>query len=268
MDEAESDQVDEASLTRWMKASDGRSGLLTYGECVSAQRAAAGAVDPGALPALVRGHAERALGGGTDVGRTVRVTQEGEMILKPGARPRSFSAVEEFATDRVAFSWRARFPVVGPLALRVTDSYGDGRGLLEVRALGLPLQRQHGAELALGEAFRYLAEIAWVPHAILANVELQWRQFEDRVVEVGTSVGAQRAAVQLHFNEQGEIARTVAERPRAEAGNARTAWVGEFSDYRDFGGALVPEHGAVRWELPEGPFTYWRGTISSLETRA
>jgi hypothetical protein len=23
----------------------------------------------------------------------------------------------------------------------------------------------------------------------------------------------------------------------------------------------------VRWELPEGPFTYWRGTVTSLELR-
>jgi hypothetical protein len=27
---------------------------------------------------------------------------------------------------------------------------------------------------------------------------------------------------------------------------------------------LVPEQGEVRWELREGPFTYWRGTITSL----
>ena len=26
--------------------------------------------------------------------------------------------------------------------------------------------------------------------------------------------------------------------------------------------------GEVRWDLPEGPFTYWRGTITSLEPSA
>lgn len=190
------------------------------------------------------------------------------MTLKPGTRPRSFSAIEEFATGRVAFSWRARFPLAGPLALRVTDSFDSGRGLLEVRVLGLPLQRQRGADLALGEAFRYLAEIAWVPHAILANPQIEWRALGDRDVEAATAVGRQLPAVQFHFNESGEIARTVAERPRAEAGNAPTPWIGEFSDYQHVGGTLVPARGEVRWELPGGPFTYWRGRITSLEARA
>jgi hypothetical protein len=46
---------------------------------------------------------------------------------------------------------------------------------LEVRLLGRPLQRKGGPELAQGEAFRYLAEIAWVPQAIVANRELSWQ---------------------------------------------------------------------------------------------
>jgi hypothetical protein len=52
----------------------------------------------------------------------------------------------------------------------------------------------------------YLAEIAWVPHAILANPQLAWRELDRRTVEVATDVGA-RVAVRLVFNERGEIAR-------------------------------------------------------------
>ena len=63
--------------------------------------------------------------------------------------------------DRVAFVWRARFPVLGPLSMRVIVSYDGTEGRLEVRLLGLPLQREEGPELAHGQAFRYLAEIAW-----------------------------------------------------------------------------------------------------------
>jgi hypothetical protein len=63
--------------------------------------------------------------------------------------------------------------MLGPLGLRVTDSYDGHDGLLDVRALGLPLQRRHGPELAQGEVFRYRAEIAWVAHAILANPDLE-----------------------------------------------------------------------------------------------
>lgn len=212
----------------------------------------------------MRGYAERVISNQPATGRRVRVRQIGEMTLKPGARPRRFTAIEQFDIDRVAFVWRARFAILGPLALHVTDRYESGEGLLEVRVLGAPLQRTRGPELTRGEAFRYLAEIAWVPQAILANPQLEWRELDDRAVEVATYAGGERIAVRLCFSETGEITKTVAERPRLEAGNALTPWIGEYGSYGEFGGVRIPTRGEVRWELPEGPFTYWRGKITSL----
>lgn len=199
---------------------------------------------------------------------TVRVTQIGEMILKPGKRPLRFDAVEDFATDRVAFAWRARFPLLGPLAMRVVDSYDGQDGLLEVRVLGVPVQRKRGPELALGEAYRYLAEIPWVPQAILSNSQLEWRAVDEQTVEVATPVAGERLPLRLIFNAQGEITQTVAARPRLEAGGEVTRWIGEYRDYASFGGIRMPGRGEVRWELPEGPFTYWRGAITAAETPA
>ena len=217
------------------------------------------------LPRLVRAYAERALGTEPRTATAIRVAQVGEMCLKPAASPRPFAATEEFAVGQVAFAWRARFPMLGPISIRVTDSYDGGDGRLEVRLLGLPLQRQRGPQLAQGEAYRYLAEIAWVPHAIVANPQLVWREVDERTVEVATTVRGEQIGVRLIFNEAGEIAQTVAERPRLEAGNAATRWIGEYADYERLEGVLVPTRGEVRWELADGPFTYWRGTITSLE---
>jgi Family of unknown function (DUF6544) len=225
------------------------------------------AVDPGSLPPPVRRFVERVLPAGSQGATTVRIEQLGEMTLRPGTRPRRFRATEELSCDRVAFAWRASFPMLGPLGLRVTDSYLGGEGMLEVRMLGLPLQRRRGPELAKGEAYRYLAEIPWVPHAILSNSELEWDARDERTVEVATRVDDERIAVELRLSEAGEIVGGAARRPRAEAGNAITPWVGEFADYRAFGGVALPARGEVRWETPDGPFTYWRGTVTALEVR-
>lgn len=226
---------------------------------------AADAMGATALPSLVRGYAKRALATESPPAGTVDVEQVGEMVLKPGAAPRRFTAVEVFAVDRVAFAWRARFPIAGPLGLRVTDGYDGRDGLLEVRLLGLPLQRSRGPTVAQGEAFRYLAEIAWVPPAILANRHLRWREIDARTVEVATNAGGAQIAVRLIFNGHGDIEQTVAERPRLESGGALTPWIGVYSDYEKLGGVRIPTRGEVRWELPDGPFTYWRGRITSLE---
>ena len=43
-----------------------------------------------------------------------------------------------------------------------------------------------------------------------------------------------------------------------------TPWVGRFGDYIELGGIRVPGSAEVSWELPEGPFTYWRGEVASL----
>jgi hypothetical protein len=219
------------------------------------------------LPELVRRYADAVLLEAPGGARTIRVEQAGEMWLRPGGRARRFRATEEFAIDRVAFSWRARFPMLGPIRLGVTDSYGAGEGGIEIRFLGLPVRRNRGPELAQAQALRYLAELPLVPQAIVANPELDWREVDERTVEVATRAGDGRVAVRLSFDEAGEIVRTAAHRPRAEAGNTVTPWIGTYTNYAVLGGVRVPTRGEVRWDLPEGPFTYWRGTITAVELR-
>jgi hypothetical protein len=191
----------------------------------------------------------------------VRIGQEGEMRQRPGGRALRFSAVEELAVDRIAFTWRARFP----LAIRVFDGYSGGRGKLEARVLGVPVMRQSGPDIAVGEAFRYLAELPLVPWAMAHNEELEWRELDDHSVEVAGRVGGRRPAVTLEFDTAGDIVRMrCAARPR-QVGRTSvpTAWGGEFGDYRAFGGMRIPARAQVYWELDQGRFVYWRGTVTS-----
>jgi hypothetical protein len=218
-------------------------------------------------PALVRRYLERVLpGGGGRVPRKVRITQAGEMVRKPGGHPLPFAAVEDFAVAQVAFSWRARFPILPLVSMRVLDGYAAGEGRLEVRLFGLPFMRFGGPETAEGEAIRYLSELPWVPHAMLANRALEWSDVDARTVEVATSVGSERASFQIEFDATGDIVGGAADRPRSEGKKiVRTSWAGTFGDYAVVGRIRIPTRAEVRWELPDGPFTYWRGTVTSLD---
>lgn len=90
--------------------------------------------DPGSIfgaarevPALVRVYLERVLPSVERVPRKVRIMQAGEMVRKPGGRPLPFTAVEEFVVEEVAFSWRARFPVMPLVSMRVLDGSSQAR---------------------------------------------------------------------------------------------------------------------------------------------
>lgn len=217
------------------------------------------------LPAPIRRYVERAITADTPIPRRVRITQRGEMWSKPGGRAMRFTATQLLDVDRIAFSWQARFPLLGPIALHVVDAYADGVGTLEVRLFGFSLQRQQGRETTAGEALRYLAELPFVPYAIAHNRELQWREVGERSAEVAACVHGERLTVRHELDADGDIAWSSSPlRPR-KVGNewVPTSWGGRFADYRTLGGIRLPTSAEAFWDLPEGRYVYWRGTVLS-----
>lgn len=221
------------------------------------------------LPELLREFLSRSLPPGAPLPKTVRVLQTGEMWRKPGARAMRFTASEDFAVERVAFSWRARFPIVGPLAMAVVDELADGAGRLRVSMLGVPLQTRTGPELDVGEAMRYLAELPWAPQAIAGNRELRWRVLDERTLEAECHLRGQKATVRWEFDQEGDPVRATGVRP-FPAGKAYvpTAWGGDFGEYGSFSGTRLPCFGEAWWDLPDGRFVYWRGEIIGVELLA
>ena len=219
------------------------------------------------LPPLVRRYLKRVLPCGRAVPRQVQITQEGRMRQKPGGRAMRFTAVQRFAVERIGFSWQARFPVAGPLALRIVDEYVDGEGRLEGRLLGVPVLRQAGPEAATAQALRYLAELPWVPHAMVRNGELEWRELDERSVEVAAHVDGDRLAVKLRFATPATSC--ARQRPCARTGSpsgwCRRRGGGELGEHATLGGTRIPTSARVYWDLPAGRFTYWYGTVTGLE---
>jgi hypothetical protein len=181
-----------------------------------------------------------------------------------------FTAVEEFAVERIGFAWQARFPLIPLVAMKVVDEYADGNGQLVARLLGIPVMRQRGPETAVGEALRYLAELPWVPQAIAVNRELRWRELDGREIEVATTVAGQQVAVRFEFDASGDIVRASTDaRPRPVGKTfVATPWGGTFGGYEVVAETRIPTRAEVRWDLPEGPFVYWRGRVTSLESIA
>ena len=130
----------------------------------------------------------------------------------------------------------------------------------------MSLKRLRGDAVTKGEAARYLAELPWAAAAMTHNHELHWREVDERTVEVATSVAGQRLAVLLRFDDAGDVvAASCDDRPSAVGTSSiETPWIGEFSNYAVLGGVRVPTRAEVRWDLPDGPFVYFRGQLTEL----
>ena len=219
------------------------------------------------LPPLIQQYFERALPEGPGEIDSVDITQEGSMHMKPGSHGLRFRATEHLETTRVAFTWRARFRSAG-LPLDIVDACDRGHGLLELRIARIRVKRQQGPELGLGESLRYLAELPWVPHALVRNRELEWTQTGEDTVEVATQIDDTRAAVTFELNGSGDIVRVSALRRRQDGRKwVETSWGGDFRAYDVVDGIRLPTQADVFWEHEGERFVYWRGRVLSAAVR-
>jgi hypothetical protein len=217
------------------------------------------------VPAIIQSFARRAIRE-SPVPNTVWLRQSGEMRANLGDRWRPFTAEQVISIHQPGFAWLARMQAAPLLSARIRDCYIGGEGLLEARLFGsLRLAWAAGSQAGKGELMRYLAELAWVPHAILHNRQLSWREIDATTVEVAAESPAGPAQVRLVF-ENGDIACVEAEdRPRMTGRRiVPTRWQGHCFDYREINGCRIPTRAVASWLLEDGLFEYWRGRITAF----
>lgn len=215
------------------------------------------------LPLAVLELADR-LGAQSSGPSAVRLSQVGQMRQSARAPWRTFTAVQTIDHDRCAFDWKARSGPAGVIAIR--DALIGGAGRLTVRAFGVvPLLARVASSEALtrGELIRYLAELAWVPDAILRNGDLSWKASGPGNLSVSAGTGPTEAEVFLTLDAEGRISEAFSpDRGALNDGvSVPTPWRGAFSDYRLHKGRWLPFAGEVAWGAGPDAWTYWQGRL-------
>ena len=179
------------------------------------------------------------------------------MRLRPDGPWLPFGATQTFATGAPEFVWDARFRM-----FRVMDALVAGDGVLEARLFGIvPVATARDAATTRAQLARYLAELPWVPWAIVANPAITWHEDGDAVTGEAR-VGDATASITFMFDAAGDIVSVRGIRDRAvPGGSVPTPWVGAFTDHRDFDGARLPARAEVAWEIDGAPFPYFRTEI-------
>jgi hypothetical protein len=119
---------------------------------------------------------------------------------KQKARPRSPSSTRErppWNTSAIAAENAIPVPASPSLTLRKMAS---ARRLVSA----FPVVRMIGDDTFRGETMRYLAELPWIPDALLFNTQLSWRVIDTRTLAVATGKGARRSEVRITLNEAGD----------------------------------------------------------------
>ena len=190
--------------------------------------------------------------------------QEGEMRFAPGRPWLPFRAEQSFPGAGIDFRWQARVRMAPLLRAGVLDCFEGGRGALTARLLGvIPVARSSGPATDKGEAMRGLAELPWRPFVFREMPGLSWTALDLDRLRATYADGQTEAEVEFWVDPEGRVLRgRASDRPRIMGDNVvEIPWSGIFSDYALFDGIRVPTVAEVSWELPEGPFTYWRGRI-------
>lgn len=188
------------------------------------------------------------------------------MRMSPEARWIPFTAEQTIEARRSSFRWQAHLSSGRLTPVTVTDAYEDGHGRLTVKAAGLvPLKKITGADVDQGELQRYLASIVFCPPALLKHASLEWNAVGPLTLRLRDRNDPTGATVDLEITADGRPLTCRAVRPRLVGKQSvLTPWWGTYLEFREWEGLRVASRLEVSWQLPEGPFTYFRSELTSL----
>jgi hypothetical protein len=218
------------------------------------------------LPPPVQRYFRAVLRDGQPIVALARFAHEGTFNMgarRPSWRP--FTSTQLVVTQRPGFDWEARIGMPAGLHARVHDSYVAGEGWMHAELQGVVTvaDARGTAAMASGELLRYLAEAMWYPTALLPSQGVRWDAIDERAALATLVDGATSVSLTFRFGIDGLIASMeAAARTRTVGRESRELpWVGRAWNYQQRGGMRIPIEAEIAWQLPEGPYPYWRGRI-------
>ena len=222
--------------------------------------------DRAGLPLAAQRWLERALPAGTPTPTHVAVSQAG--TLESDARWLEFRSESTYRADPLIFEWRARLRIMLGMWAIATDGHADGDGWGGAKLWGLmSIGGRSGPEVHAMQLIRNLAELSWLPDLALAEPGLRWVDEGEDAFELRVDAAEREVVVRFDLDGSGDVIRASSPaRPYDVPGGFEDApWRYDLSDHRDLGGARVPVSVVATYELPEGPWEYYRAELTDIE---
>ena len=229
-------------------------------------------IDRGAdVPPPVARYLQFALGAARPPPRLVRIAQEGALRTDISSnRWLEFHAEHTTAPLAQAFVWNAKVKVAPLIHLRVIDALIDGIGQGRVQLMSaIEVHRAIGyMAVNYGSLHRYLAEAVWYPWALMPSERLAWTHIDQDRALATLTVNRLSVSLEFRFGKSGEVTGvyTPARWGRFGKRYLLLPWEGEFREYRQFDGFMLPSEGAVGWHRDGQLQWVWSARVDAVVT--
>ncbi len=228
------------------------------------------------LPAPVQRYFRAVLKDGQPIITAVTIEMAGTINMSATSEQwKPFTSMQRVVTAsagaRSGFMWDARIAMLPGIKVHVLDACIAGKGVLRAAMLGLftVADMSGEGEMARGEFMRFFAETPWYPTALLPSQGVQWAAVDATSAQASIVEGSISLTLLFHFNAMGLIDSVRAEARGGMVGKEMLMrpWECGLSDYQVRDGMTVPMSGTAAWVLPDGPKTYFHGTVKKLSYR-
>ncbi|MDD2555977.1 MAG: hypothetical protein PHX16_06205 [Syntrophaceticus sp.] len=146
---------------------------------------------------------------------------------------------------------------------RYLDGYGNMLGQLLKK---ITLFDVTGREMDISAAGTFLSEILMVPSCALQDY-IHWEEIDENHARAMIEYNDVKAEGIFTFNDQGEFVEFVTDERYMDTGDGQSEkhkWTAAVSDYVEKDGIKKPTKIKGIWNLPEGDYEYFNGTLTDV----
>jgi len=155
----------------------------------------------------------------------------------------------------------------GVLPFEGRDLFADGHGHMLGKIAGLiPVFDDLSREISQSGVVTVLAEAFLVP-GYLTEPYVTWEAIDERTAKARLTAHSLTGEGIFTFNDLGEMTTFVSHDryfANPKGGNERQTWTAYCDNYIEKDGVRFPSVVRAAWNLPEGEFEYWNGTIDRV----
>lgn len=211
------------------------------------------------LPEPVQKYFKNALKEGQHYISYVRLKHDGRFKTGQDKDWVTISGEQYFTNQKPGFIWKGTTSIA-----TAYDSYLSDKGRLRVVLLNLlKVADGQGESFDQGELLRWLGESFWFPTNLLPSERLKWSPIDSSSAKLSFQHHGFSLDYTVIFNNKNEVESIETQRFMQEG--RLESWLGEFSDYQEINGILIPTVIKASWLLQEGKHTYVDFHLKDIE---